>query len=160
MLIIAFIINIKGWLAKTLTFTRCQLKTFKDDLFREPSRVKTTRDLLVNRAGYSLRQKRVILSSITESLNVYKYAFRRAYKTNVYKYISRRAYKTISFFSLKHRLLYVNYRRALFFITRLDASFLLSLDSDNNSKSFTNIYVVLLDFFITFLSSDLGSRGG
>jgi hypothetical protein len=36
----------------------------------------------------------------------------------------------------------------------------LSLDSDDNPESFTNIYVVLLGFFITFLSSDLGSRGG
>jgi hypothetical protein len=90
------------WLAKTLTFTRYQLKTFRDNLSRELSRVKTTRDLLVNR---SLRQKRVILGSITKSLNVYKYVLRRAYKINVYKYTSRRAYKTIFSFSLKHRLL-------------------------------------------------------
>jgi hypothetical protein len=81
-----------------------------------------------------------MLDSITELLNVYKYALRRAYRINVYKYISRRVYKTTFFFSLKHRLLYVSYRRALPFITRLDASFLpLSLDSDDNSKSLTNI---------------------
>jgi hypothetical protein len=36
----------------------------------------------------------------------------------------------------------------------------LFLDSDDNPKSFTNIYVVLFGFFITFLSSDLKSRGG
>jgi hypothetical protein len=150
----------KRWLAKTLIFTRYQLKTSKDDLFREPSRVKTTRDLLINRVGRSLRQKRVMLDSITEPLNVYKYALRRAYRINVYKYTSRRAYKTTSSFSLKHRLLYVNYRHALPPITRLDASFLpLSLDSDDNPESFTNIYVVLLSFFTAFLSSDLGSSG-
>jgi hypothetical protein len=93
--------------------------------------------------------------SITKLLNVYKYAFRRAYKINVYKYTSRRVYKITFFFSLKHRLLYVSYRRAFSSITRLDASFLpLSLDSDDNPKSLTNIYVILLSFFITFLSSD------
>jgi hypothetical protein len=112
-------------LTKTLTSTRYQLKTSKDNLSREPSRVKTTRDLPVNRVNRSLRQKRVMLGSITKPLNVYKYALRRAYRTNVYKYISRKAYKTTtSFFSLKHRLLYASYRRALLFITRLDASFL------------------------------------
>jgi hypothetical protein len=36
----------------------------------------------------------------------------------------------------------------------------LSLDSDDNPESLTNIYVVLLGFFTTFLSSDLGSSGG
>jgi hypothetical protein len=115
----------------------------------------------VNRVGRSLRQKRVVPGSITKPLNVYKYALRRAYRINVYKYTSRRAYKTTSFSSLKHRLLYANYRRALSSITRLDASFLpLSLDSDDNSELFTNIYVVLLGFFTTFLSFDLESSGG
>jgi hypothetical protein len=102
-----------------------------------------------------------MLGSITKSLNVYKYALRRAYKTNVYKYISRRAYKTTFSFSLKYRLIYVNYRRAFPFITRLNASFLpLFLDSDNNPELLINIYVVLLGFFITFLFSDLESSGG
>jgi hypothetical protein len=102
-----------------------------------------------------------MLGSITKLLNVYKYALQRVYRINVYKYTSRRAYKITFFFSLKYRLLYVNYRRALPLITRLDASFLpLSLDFDDNPESFTNIYVVLLGFFTTFLSSDLGSSGG
>jgi hypothetical protein len=124
-------------LAKTLTFTRYQLKTSKDGLSRELSRVKTTRDLLINRVGRSLRQKRVVLGSITKPPNVYKYALRRAHRINVYKYTSRRAHRTTnsSFFSsssLKHRLLYASYRRALplrdtsSFFTRLDASFLFS----------------------------------
>jgi hypothetical protein len=148
-------------LTKTLTSTRCQLETSRNDLFREPSKVKTTRDLLVNRADRSLRQKRVMLGSITKPLNVYKYALRRVYKTNVYKYTSRRAYRITFFFSLEHRLLYASYQRAFSFITRLDAFFLpLFLDSDDNPKSLTNIYVVLLGFFTTFLSSDLRSRGG
>jgi hypothetical protein len=99
--------------------------------------------------------------SITEPLNVREYALRRAYRTNVYKYTSRRAYRITSFFSLEHRLLYASYRRALSLITRLDASFpSLSLDSDDNSKSLINIYVVLLGFFIIFLFFDLGSSGG
>jgi hypothetical protein len=104
----------------------------------------------VNRAGRSLRQKRVVPGSITEPPNVYKYALRRAYRTNVYKYTSRRAHRTTtssSSFSLKHRLLYASYRRALSlrgtssFFTRLDASFLpsfLSLDFDDNPKSTIN----------------------
>ena len=115
----------------------------------------------MNRAGRSLRQKRVVPGSITEPPNVCKYALRRAYRTNVYEYTSRRAHRTTSSSSLEHRLLYASYRRALPPITRLDASFLpLSLDSDDNPESLTNIYVVLLGFFTTFLSSDLGSRGG
>jgi hypothetical protein len=63
-----------NWLAKTLTSTRCQLETSIDGLSRELSRVKTTRDSLVNYVGRSLRQKRVVLGSITEPLNVCKYA--------------------------------------------------------------------------------------
>jgi hypothetical protein len=115
----------------------------------------------MNRVSRSLRQKRVVPGSITEPLNVCKYTLRRAYRTNVYKYTSRRAYKTTSFSSLEYRLLYASYRRALSSITRLDAFFLpLSLDSDDNPESLTNIYVVLLGFFITFLSSDLESSGG
>jgi hypothetical protein len=43
------------WPAKTLTFTRYQLRTSRDGLSRELSRVKTTRDSLVNRVGRSLR---------------------------------------------------------------------------------------------------------
>jgi hypothetical protein len=118
-------IKLEPGLTKTLTFTRCQLETSRDDLSREPSRVKTTRDSPVGRVGRSLRQKCVVLGSITEPPNVCKYALRRAYRTNVYKYTSRRAYKTtISSFSLEHRLLYASYRRALPLITRLDASFL------------------------------------
>jgi hypothetical protein len=111
-------------LAKTLTSTRCQLKTSKDDLSKEPSRVKTTRDSPVNRVGRSLRQKRVMSGSTTEPPNVCKYALRRAHRTNVYEYTSRRAYKTTTSSSLKHRLLYASYRRALPPITLLDASFL------------------------------------
>jgi hypothetical protein len=117
-------------LAKTLTSTRCQLGTSRDGLSRELSRVKTTRDLLVNRVSRSLRQKRVVLGSITEPLNVCKYALRRAYRINVYEYTSRRVYRTTTSSSLEHRLLYASYRRALSlrgtssFFTRLDASFL------------------------------------
>src|SRR5450432_3636679 len=151
-------------LAKTLTSTRCQLGTSRDGLSRELSRVKTTRDSPVGRVGRSLRQKRVVSGSTTEPPNVCEYALRRAHRTNVYEYASRRAHRTTtssSSSSLEHRLLYASYRRALPPITRLDASFLpLSLDSDDNPKSLTNIYVVLLGFFTTFLSSDLGSRGG
>jgi hypothetical protein len=132
---LVFFFNDKaGW--RRLTFTRCQLKTSKDGLSRELSRVKTTRDSLVNRVGRSLRQKRVVSGSITEPLNVCKYALRRAHRINVYKYTSRRAYRTTtssfssSSSSLKHRLLYASYRYAFplrgtsLFFTRLDASFL------------------------------------
>jgi hypothetical protein len=126
--------------------------------------------------GRSLRQKRVILGSITKPLNVCKYALRRAYRTNVYKYTSRRAYRitTISFFfffsSLKHRLLYVNYRRALslrgtsLFFTRLDASFLssfLSLDFDDNPELTINenLHSITRFFYYLRLSNLLrGSR--
>jgi hypothetical protein len=124
MIVFVLVLQLLKRLAKTLTSTRCQLGTSRDDLSREPSRVKTTRDSLVNRVGRSLRQKRVVSGSTTELSNVYKYTLRRAYRTNVYKYTSRRAYKTITFSSLKHRLLYVSYRYALPLITRLDASFL------------------------------------
>jgi hypothetical protein len=118
--------------------------------------------------GRSLRQKRVILGSITEPLNVCKYAFRKAYKTNVYKYTSRRAYKiTISSFfffffsfSLEHRLLYVSYRRALslrgmsLFFTRLDASFFpsfLSLDFDDNPELIINENLYSITRFFHYL---------
>jgi hypothetical protein len=122
-------------LAKTLTSTRCQLGTSRDGLSRELSRVKTTRDSLVNRVGRSLRPKRVVSGSITEPPNVYEYTLRRAHRTNVYEYTSRRAHRTTtsssSFSSsLEHRLLYASYRCALplrdtsSFFTRLDASFL------------------------------------
>jgi hypothetical protein len=119
------------WLAKTLTSTRCQLGTSRDDLSREPSRVKTTRDSLVSRVGRSLRQKRVVSGSTTEPPNVCEYTPRRAHRTNVYEYTSRRAHRittssssSSSSSSLEHRLLYASYRHALPPITRLDASFL------------------------------------
>jgi hypothetical protein len=108
---------------KTLTSIRCQLKTFKDGLSKELNRVKTTRDLLVNRVDRSLRQKRVILGSIIKPLN---YTSRRAYKTTT------SFFSSFFSFSLKHRLLYASYRRVFSlrgtssFFTRLDASFLSS----------------------------------
>jgi hypothetical protein len=121
--------------------------------------------------GRSLRQKRVILDSITKLLNVYKYAFRRAYRINIYKYISRRVYKTTtSFFSLEHRLLYASYRRALLlrdtssFFTRLDASFLsffLFPDFDDNPELIINenLYSIIRFFYYLRFSNLLrGSR--
>jgi hypothetical protein len=117
-----------------------------------------------------------MLGSITEPLNVYKYALRRVYRINVYEYTSRRAYKTItSFFSsssssLEHRLLYVSYRRALplrgtsSFFTRLDASFLFSflfLDFDDNPELIINenLYSITRFFHYLRLSNLLrGSR--
>jgi hypothetical protein len=111
-----------------------------------------------------------MLSSITESLNVYKYALRKAYRINVYKYNSQRAYKTttssifsFSFFSLKHRLLYASYRRALllrstssfFYAARRVVSFFLSFDFDDNSKLIINenLYNIIKFFYYLRLSN-------
>jgi hypothetical protein len=124
----------------------------------------------VNRVSRSLRQKRVMLNSITEPLNDYKYALRRAYRINVYKYTSRRAYKTTtSFFSLKHRLLYASYRRVFplrgtslfFYATRRVVPFFLSLDFDDNPKSIINknLHSITRFFYYLRLSNLLrGSR--
>jgi hypothetical protein len=120
----------------------------------------------VNRVSRSLRQKRVISDSITESLNVYKYTLRRVYRINVYKYTSRRAHKTTTFFffSFSPRWSIACFTPVIdtpFLLLRGSTRlFFLFLDSDDNPKSFTNIYVILLSFFTIFLSSDLKSRGG
>jgi hypothetical protein len=111
-----------------------------------------------------------MLDSITELLNVYKYALRRAYRTNVYKYTSRRAYRTTPPSSSSRWSIACStsatdapfhYAVQVRFLRGSTRRFFLSLDFDDNPELIINknLYSITRFFYYLRLSNLLrGSR--